>query len=1192
MKYFRKILICLISVLIVLPFGLLSANAFDYREVVKDSHASVDFNDDKVTAGIDTTQRKSTEYTGYTQYTNPGEQNVHIRATQQTTYNATLPAILIVDGAFRPTSTNDFSYELSVEGNLAGDVQVLLEPDSSFELSTVGKDNITASITQEKTKFTYEDGVRIGTPVKASGSGAVSNMTAGLWYGSWNYNIRLLPIYEMDDFEWLDDDYSAGIVTAISDSGTEKLESYGIMIFPEAGTVEGYEGVKAFDTQDSNLFEKVQRDDSEIFIPATVTRLGIDASEYFADEDFQSVIDFNTPEALSVLGTATSDIAKMGLSEIGKTVFSLKKQNRTFAQKKQTEYTKAETENERSVNDDTDEIHNSERNKTSQSDSPARQGDTFWSVRRNAQEVSQGTSQAVLHEPEDAMQTRQSFERDTDEGERDGKPPDETDGETRGIDRSTQSTRYDDVGERDEQSQEPRAGNRDDGSDLSEISDELPPLIDEELILGILANKDNDLVQDKEAIVTFFKANTDSERRAEFLKSIYPIRYTELDINNQRVGYSPTADGLLMWEGNYLSRTKESVFSWGLVAELIGNLIEKGTYFKEEQSPQINLFDFADSIPMEQSFDEPEQTSLLFDFTLPQQIIDEALCIGANDQNSKLDIVMVLRRKHDLAYNAAFLRNHYGTNGAGFFFNGEQIAVWYDKDGFNVARGKSAQKSSATHLSWEDVAKRITELLELGRYLPQYQLDKVDDRELTFIAERITMFYRDMTESDRERCFPSLIDPLKDKYGYPDRYEVVKSLLSNPDSFEDISNDYFEFMDNRKKGTIEGHLQYAFHYSPEYVNELMLEMSRPKTDYIAEPGYNPQTEYFISDDEINRLLITKSIVSESKYRIYAFFSENKDLQQRAQMVKNEYGISGYSSGNDNGNFDGKGFYFSHGSIMEPYAKVLLKWTDIAKRIDSLIKADKYITREEWERIPEIEKEHIAATLNRFFGNLPEEYAKPYPADAKPYELENSIIRQPEHALKLFVRFALAKGVVTYGMQLMLALFNIVQGVISNIMTSSGLSTTSKTTLPNNMITAIEGCSFLESIPLWAVTLIGGLVITVLSFILIFTVYGRFFKLYMYTALAPIPLSTFAGEPTQNVGKSFLKSYCGVLLEGAVIILACVIFSLYANTPPHVSAALAPVTMVWKYIGELAFNMLVLVGTVKMSDKVIHEMLGF
>ena len=201
------------------------------------------------------------------------------------------------------------------------------------------------------------------------------------------------------------------------------------------------------------------------------------------------------------------------------------------------------------------------------------------------------------------------------------------------------------------------------------------------------------------------------------------------------------------------------------------------------------------------------------------------------------------------------------------------------------------------------------------------------------------------------------------------------------------------------------------------------------------------------------------------------------------------------------------------------------------------------------------------------------------------------VKKPEHALKLFVRFAIAKGMVTYGMELMLAIFNIIQGVISTIMTTSGLSGATSTTLPSEMVTAIEDCSFLESIPLWAVTLIGGLLITVLSFILILTVYGRFFKLYMYTALAPIPLSTFAGEPTQNIGKSFLKSYCGVLLEGAVIILACVIFSLYASSPPQVDANAATVTMVWKYIGELAFNMLVLVGTVKMSDRIIHEMMG-
>lgn len=201
------------------------------------------------------------------------------------------------------------------------------------------------------------------------------------------------------------------------------------------------------------------------------------------------------------------------------------------------------------------------------------------------------------------------------------------------------------------------------------------------------------------------------------------------------------------------------------------------------------------------------------------------------------------------------------------------------------------------------------------------------------------------------------------------------------------------------------------------------------------------------------------------------------------------------------------------------------------------------------------------------------------------------VKKPEHALKLFIRFAIAKGVITYGLELMLALFDIVQGTISTIMTSAGFGTPNQTTLPAEMVTTIESCGFFESIPLWAVTLIGGLFITVLSFIMIMTVYGRFFKLYMYTALAPIPLSTFAGEPSQNVGKSFIKSYCAVLLEGAEIVLACIIFSLFASTPPVVNPDAAAVTQVWAYIGELVFNMLVLVGAVKMSDRIIREMMG-
>lgn len=201
------------------------------------------------------------------------------------------------------------------------------------------------------------------------------------------------------------------------------------------------------------------------------------------------------------------------------------------------------------------------------------------------------------------------------------------------------------------------------------------------------------------------------------------------------------------------------------------------------------------------------------------------------------------------------------------------------------------------------------------------------------------------------------------------------------------------------------------------------------------------------------------------------------------------------------------------------------------------------------------------------------------------------VKKPEHALKLFIRFAIAKGVVTYGMSLMLALLNIIQGVISSIMNAAGFSAPAGTVLPTEIIVAVESCGFLESIPLWAVTLIGGLFIWVLSFVMILSVYGRFFKIYMYTAIAPIPLSTFAGEPTQSVGKSFIKSYAGVCLEGAIIVLACIIFSIFASTPPMVDITAAPAAMVWKYIGEIIFNMLILVGSVKMADRVVREMMN-
>ena len=201
------------------------------------------------------------------------------------------------------------------------------------------------------------------------------------------------------------------------------------------------------------------------------------------------------------------------------------------------------------------------------------------------------------------------------------------------------------------------------------------------------------------------------------------------------------------------------------------------------------------------------------------------------------------------------------------------------------------------------------------------------------------------------------------------------------------------------------------------------------------------------------------------------------------------------------------------------------------------------------------------------------------------------IKRPEHAFKLFLRFIIARGLVMYGMELMTGIFEIVQGVVSTITHTVGLGTAESTVIPQEIIDAVNNTGFLESIPLWAVTLLGSIFITILSFIMILTVYGRFFKIYMYTAISPIPLAAAAGESTQNTAFTFIKSYAGVCLEGAIILLSCVIFSAFASSAPAIDTSASAVSMIRSYIGELIFNMLVLVGTIKMSDRIVKEMMG-
>lgn len=201
------------------------------------------------------------------------------------------------------------------------------------------------------------------------------------------------------------------------------------------------------------------------------------------------------------------------------------------------------------------------------------------------------------------------------------------------------------------------------------------------------------------------------------------------------------------------------------------------------------------------------------------------------------------------------------------------------------------------------------------------------------------------------------------------------------------------------------------------------------------------------------------------------------------------------------------------------------------------------------------------------------------------------MKRPELAFKMFIRFALAKAAITYSLTLMTTIFQIVQTAVNAIMGASGLEATNAMTLPEEIVAVTEDVGLIKSIPLAAVTLLGSALIWVLSIVMVLTVYSRFFKLYMATAIAPIPLSAFAGEPSSSIGKSFIKSYAAICMEGCIVILACIIFSSFAVTAPVIDDTLAPATIVWNYVGEVLFNMLVLVGTIKMSSQLVRELMG-
>ena len=596
-----------------------------------------------------------------------------------------------------------------------------------------------------------------------------------------------------------------------------------------------------------------------------LVRCGIDPSPFFHQEDFAYIKGFNTLQTINTLGTATSDISQMCLSEIARTVLTLQRQeNRTFEESAEKEYAVSENQSERSMNHDTDHIHEAG-GLSAAEPAPAPAADSSpWEVRIHAPEIPPAVPESDLHQSSDLREAEPAPDGDRgDSPEPDGADR-QPDGEGPGGDGGTESRRPHEMGGADEQ----------------------PPLSG---------------------------GGADSKRTDLRIGGIIPPPSLEEQISFLDGGYLPP----------------------------------------EEDGHQT-------------SFSQPK---------LPQQVIDEALCIGFNDKNSRLIICAYFMKDKPLEDNAAFLRESYGTNGAGLYIQDREYAIWYDPEGIRVSTGRTVQKRYTTLVTWEQAARRIRELLDLGRYMPQSEIDRVRDYERLELAKSLIYARREFSEEAKEAGYLPLTSlTFSARGGFPEIETQMQRLLEDSNTLSQVVEEWTLFAAAYEKGS--GLLRSRW-YDPKALLSRLEDLQREPLIFTAADGYDPQRRFFISEDEIDRVLRGPENSYESRLDVFSFFSRNTDTKERERFLKQQHGeYSGYHGGNDSRTYTSAGLSFSHGSLTEPYAKVELKWPAITKRISEMVSIGRFLYPSDAEKMADYEVKQLAKLVMNFFREVPEIYARP------------------------------------------------------------------------------------------------------------------------------------------------------------------------------------------------------------------------
>ena len=734
-----------------------------------------------------------------------------------------------------------------------------------------------------------------------------------------------------------------------------------------------------------------------------MTRLSLPAMAYLLPEDFEGIYSFDTPSTINALGIATSDIAEMGLREISRTVMQARREQ-NFAKDAQIGYDAVKEQNnaekERSAEHGSD-LQSAGGLSPAEPAAAPRAGDAPGQVRGAAEAVHQEAPQGAVYESQDQRSVGGTSGGDRDGGGEDGDAAGGADGENRGRDGGAESCQSPALDGADEQPEAQRGGNGAERSDL-QLNDtdenagsaELPALLDEHLIEAILLD-DGGRKHTRQEIFAYFQDTRDITARTEFLKNSYNDIWVEVlaGADKVRVGYHAEEDGLLMWEGSYLSRTAESVFSWGVVTEMTENLIERGEYKIKlglQNAPvmeeQLSFFDMGGGAAVYE-VPEPQRTGELFPIrTVPQAVIDQALYTAGNSYNSAYRVAVFYARQRSETECIAFLRREFGTeNGRGIEYEGQKYAVWFMEDGIHLAQGDSIRTShSRTTVTWEQASARILELLEAGTYLSAAELEQTREHTLLEMAEELMLTVRELTEEGRRKgLFAQTLVIHDQRKSYPELAEDVVAFAKGEGGLAVLAEEYQDFLRAYEQDRSIMRFRLS-EYSTHQIGVVLGGIDLPERSFAAQPDFLRRCKMFITRDEIDRFFLAES--ADSRLDVYSFFCYPRAKEEQQKFIKSRFGE--YSGGGRDG-YDYtktyKGLTYQREYARKRYDEVKLTIPNVVKEYERLIAQKRFPGEDAIAAIPQYERRQLARTVYFGFSDAPDDVPRPYPKGADYYD---------------------------------------------------------------------------------------------------------------------------------------------------------------------------------------------------------------